>query len=222
MPNVGKSSLLNALAKRDVAIVSDIAGTTRDVIEVRINLQGYLVTLYDTAGLRDAFDAIEIEGVKRTKKKIEDADIIVAVIELGNESSSQILEEGAFNDKEVIVVGNKSDLTSPKKGSAKKDKGAIIAVSAKFGDGIDNLIDILALKVSEKYSVSSAPIITNARYRHHLNQCINYLQKSLKPKNMELIAFDINNAASTIGSITGRVEIEEILDKIFSSFCIGK
>lgn len=222
-PNVGKSSLLNALAKREVAIVSEIAGTTRDVIEVRLNLNGYLVTLYDTAGLRETDDVIETQGIKRTQKQIESSDIIMAIVAYGNNNSHEVLKSSRLTKKDVIVVANKMDLQAAANDSAiPANYREVVSVSAKLNDGIDRLIEAMTAKISHKYAISAQPMITNARYRYYLQETLSYLNIAKRSNALEIIANDVNNASNSIGAITGKIEVDEILDKIFNSFCIGK
>jgi tRNA modification GTPase len=210
-PNAGKSSLVNALARRDVAIVAETAGTTRDVIEVRMDLGGYPVILADTAGLRETAEAIEAEGVRRARARAESADLVL------------LLLDGSAADpppdtRADLIVWNKSDLPWP----ARRDG---IALSLKTGDGMDALIAALIAKVRERLeSPSEAPVLTRKRYRHALEQATRSLQSAITAPNdhPELMAEDLRLALRALGRITGRVDIEELLDVVFKDFCIGK
>lgn len=214
-PNVGKSSLLNALAKRDVAIVSDIAGTTRDVIEVKMDLNGFPIILYDTAGLRDASDVIESEGIKRAINTSRASDISLYVVDSTAPESQQIVPQA--HEKPYLVLKNKSDL----------QKGEILLanemlLSVKTGEGLDELIKKLANMIEEIYTPSHEPMITSERYRQHLSKSFDLLKCFNLQTTLEISAEYVRLATKEIGQITGKVEVEEVLDEIFSSFCIGK
>lgn len=219
-PNVGKSSLMNALAKRDVAIVSDIAGTTRDVLEVPMDLGGYAATLIDTAGLRETDDVIEIEGVRRARAAADAADIRVHLLDAMDMDASSIRPEDA------LVVINKIDKI------ANRSDGAGIAdalpLSAKTGDGLDGFVQALTdrIKVLATTRVSDSPPLTRARHRAALQDCVLALDRARdgagNGQDMEMIAEDMRVAAQALGRITGRIDVEDLLDKIFKDFCIGK
>ena len=214
-PNVGKSTLLNLLSKRDIAIVSNIAGTTRDVLQVKIDLKGYPVVLYDTAGIRETDDVIEREGVRRAKKVLDNADIQIAMLDASNVKELDLKE--LDNDRQITVL-NKSDL------SFDLDKYPnAVHMSALTGEGVEDFLDVLLELISVKYTPSNEPMITKIRYRKALESCVENLNYfSLEGKPLELAAEDVRLAANSIGSILGKVDVEEILDLIFSSFCIGK
>ena len=216
-PNVGKSSLLNAIANREVAIVSEYEGTTRDIIEVRLNLAGYLVTLYDTAGIRVATDVIEQEGIRRTKHKAKDCDIILYVADASRQETFNIAEYGVDKSDSVIFCINKYDLAQ-----AKIPIKNYITTSIKQKESISHLIQMLTAIIKEKYSYNSVPIITNLRYKYHLEEALEELSQAFDEKVLDLTAFHFRRAAHAIGMITGAIDVEEILDTIFSSFCIGK
>jgi len=212
-PNVGKSSLINALSKRDVAIVSDIAGTTRDMIEVHLNLGGYPVTLVDTAGLRDGGDVIEQEGVRRAKLRASGADLSLRLYSADN------LPEVPPENRE-LVVASKSDLVQTATGDG------FLAISTKTGDGVEELLAQIESRVVKGMEVQEAPGITRIRHRQALEQALEELQRGLtgaaNNKEPELIAEDLRLASRALGRITGRVDVEDLLDVIFSDFCIGK
>lgn len=216
-PNVGKSSLLNAIANREVAIVSEFAGTTRDIIEVRLNLEGYLVTLYDTAGIRETTDSIELEGIKRTHNKAKASDIILYVADACRKETFNTSDYGIESNEQTILCANKCDLVQENTISS-----PYIATSIKEKDSINLLIKALTEMIKHKYNYNSVPIITNLRYKYHLEEAIEELKISFDQKMLDLVAFHLRRAANSIGSITGAIEVEEILDTIFSSFCIGK
>lgn len=220
VPNVGKSSLLNALAKRDVAIVSDIAGTTRDVIEVPLDLGGYATVLIDTAGIRDSTDQVEQEGVRRARAQAAMADLQIHLIDASGDLADLALDPGA------LLVLNKADLLGDANASNLPDHGMLISVTtgAGLGDLIAEMTKRIAAKASAHTSVS-APL-TRARHRHALEDCRGALERALEGAggglDEEMMAEDIRLAAHALGRITGRVDVEELLDRIFRDFCIGK
>lgn len=213
-PNSGKSSLLNALAQRDVAIVSEIAGTTRDVIEVRLDLGGYPVIVSDTAGLRESSDPVEQEGVRRAIAKAEAADIALLLVDASDPAPTAGLPP---NVGEILdlVVWNKMDIGEARLGG--------IPISAKTGAGLPELlskISELAGKLLNGQS-NDAPL-TRARHRAHLEETLAALERSQKVPERELFGEDLRLALRSLGRITGRVDVEDILDVIFCEFCIGK
>jgi tRNA modification GTPase len=212
LPNSGKSSLLNALAQRDVAIVSETAGTTRDVIEVRLDLGGYPVIVADTAGIRETGDAIESEGVRRALARAESADIKLV---LADASAEKPLEGLPKDIRPDIVVWNKIDIGRPHVGG--------IPISAKTGEGIPALLSTisrLCAKLLESRT-NEAPL-TRARHRAHLEEALAALSRSETVSDRELFGEDFRLALRSLGRITGRVDIEDILDVVFREFCIGK
>lgn len=214
-PNAGKSSLVNALARRDVAIVAATPGTTRDIVEVRLDLAGYPVIVADTAGLRETAEAVEAEGVRRALERAASADIVLLVLDgSARHPFAGIAAETV--EAAHLVVWSKSDLTwpEPRKG---------IAVSAQSGGGIDALLAALAALVKEKLEAprKSAPL-TRARHRHALGEAATALARALTSDEPELMAEDLRLALRALGRLTGRVDIEELLDVIFRDFCIGK
>ena len=220
-PNAGKSSLLNAIAKRDVVIVSDIAGTTRDAIDVHLDLNGYPVIITDTAGIRETEEAIERQGVEIAYRKIEDADLLLCLHD-ASQDTVQVFEkiEKTFKNK-MIYIANKSDNLTKEQCSEIKKQG-ITLISVKQQQGIDIVLNKISAVINDKFTSNSNLLITRARYREALNEALRSLDLFNLNKEIELSAEDIRLAAREIGKITGRIEIDEILDKIFGSFCIGK
>ncbi|MFV3127330.1 tRNA uridine-5-carboxymethylaminomethyl(34) synthesis GTPase MnmE [Niveispirillum sp. KHB5.9] len=215
-PNAGKSSLLNAIARRDVAIVSNQAGTTRDVIEVQLDLGGYPVLLADTAGLRDAADQVESEGIRRALDRAAKADLKLLVFDGGELPDPATL---ALVDEDALLVMNKADLA----GAAAPLVGRpILPISARTGDGVPALLMALEQAVAARYAPSGAPALTRARHRSALEECREDLQRALQAPLPELAAEDVRLAVRALGRITGRVDVEDLLDVIFRDFCIGK
>jgi tRNA modification GTPase len=220
-PNVGKSSLMNALARRDVAIVSEMAGTTRDVIEVQMNLNGFAVTISDTAGIRDASDQVEAEGVRRAESRAQDAALKLVVVDVcGAEVPERVR---ALIDADTIVVHNKIDLlaVAPEDGFSAGGQ-ADFAVSVRTGDGIGDLVTYLGAEVKQRLSSHEGAVPTRQRHREALRETIASLERAAVGEFPELVAEDIRLAARALGRITGRIDIDEILDTVFRDFCIGK
>jgi tRNA modification GTPase len=220
-PNAGKSSLLNALAKRDAAIVSAIAGTTRDVLECHLDLGGYPVVVADTAGLREAGDPIEAEGVRRAKARGEAADLKLVVVEAGGslEGVAQLV------DRNTIVVVNKIDLKPGNLAFRGVDAGVppIYPVSVKTGAGMPALVEALKAEVRQRLESAAAhPALTRARHRAALEECRAAIARARAGTAPELVAEDVRLAARALGRITGRVDVEDVLDVVFREFCIGK
>lgn len=220
-PNAGKSSLLNALAQRDVAIVSDMAGTTRDVIDVHLDLGGYPVILSDTAGLRpeqlgeDAQDLVEGEGIRRALALAENADIKLLLFD----GSQEKPDEGtlALLDDQAFIVVNKAD---EKHSEFKLDKA--LDISVRCGDGIDYLIETLTQRIEMLIGLKETPALTRERHRVALGETQDALARSLSGALPELVAEDLRLAIRGLGRITGRVDVEDLLDVVFNDFCIGK
>ncbi|MEO8558255.1 MAG: GTPase, partial [Rhodospirillales bacterium] len=215
-PNTGKSSLLNLLAQRDAAIVSEIAGTTRDVVEVSLDLGGWPVTLADTAGLRDSDDAIEREGVRRARLRADHADLRLGVLDAGNPQSMAALY-GVVGSEDLLLL-NKRDLVGATPDWAPPTAQA---VSIKTGQGVDALLGELETRVAVMLQ-SAAPTPTRARHRAAVRDCVDALRRALQQDETELLGEDLRLAARSLGRITGRVEVEDILDAVFGEFCIGK
>jgi tRNA modification GTPase len=214
-PNAGKSSLVNALAGRDVAIVSETAGTTRDVIEVRLNLGGYAVVLADTAGLRAAADHIEAEGVRRALQRAETADLVVLVKD-GSAPDSTLEYNDKLDSKTVLTIWNKADLPWPVPQHG-------LTLSLQTGDGLQAVVDAITAAAREKLEAGGeAPLLTRARHREALEEAAAALARAETQEAPELFAEDLRLAVRAIGRITGRVDVEDLLDVIFRDFCIGK
>ena len=220
--NAGKSSLLNFLSNRDVAIVSEIAGTTRDVIEVHLNLDGYPVTISDTAGIRDSKDEIEKKGIKLALKKAEKSDLNIILIEPKSIDFKGFLND-LVNEKGIIVV-NKSDL-GIEKIDQKIKKYNPIYLSIKEEKNLDVLIKAIKVKLKNKFIRSDNILITRERHRQNLEQCLFHLNNFEEKNSLEdfdKAAEDLRLATRHLGTIVGKVDVEEILGSIFSDFCIGK
>lgn len=219
-PNAGKSSLLNTLSGRDVAIVSEEAGTTRDMIEVHLNLDGYPLTIIDTAGLRQTDQSVEAEGIRRAKDKAKYADLKIAVFDFV--TSSQPDEETTnLIDKNTIVVCNKADLAQnfvPEKICGIPP----ITLSTSTNCGVDNLIRTLKTRVESLVTAADTPIITRARHRQELAYVSGRLSSFLDGAPLELMTEDLRSATQAIARITGKIDVDDVLDIIFGSFCIGK
>ncbi len=218
--NAGKSSLLNLLSKREVAIVSDEAGTTRDVIETYLNLDGYPVILADTAGIRDAKNEIEKKGISLALGKSKEADLNIVVID--NSSKKVNKEIQSIISKDTIILLNKSDVSD--KQNHKFDVDTVLA-SVKSNKNIDKLIDLIKAKLSKKFTSNNSALITRERHRVKLNECLKEIDKFLNKdptKDLELAAEDLRMATRHLGNIVGKVDVEEILGSIFKDFCIGK
>ena len=218
--NVGKSSLLNLLSKRDAAIVSDEAGTTRDVIETYLNLDGYPVILADTAGIREAKNDVEKKGISLALSKFKEADLNIVVVDNSNKKISNEIK--SMINEDTIVLLNKSDVQA--KENHKFDVDAVLA-SVKDNKNIDKLINLIKQKLNKKFSSNNSALITRERHRVKLNECLKEVDKFLKKdqnKDLELAAEDLRMATRHLGSIVGKVDVEEILGSIFKDFCIGK
>jgi tRNA modification GTPase len=223
-PNAGKSTLLNRLAQREAAITSAIAGTTRDVIEVHLDLGGYAVTVADTAGLRPAADSIEAEGVRRAEARAAGADLKLVILD-----AARAEEAGgpvrAVIDRDTIVIANKIDLLACDSAADWADRlggGDASRISAASGLGLDALLQRLIREIATRWDASAAPTLTRARHRAALEECVAALGRYETAALPELAAEDLRLAARALGRITGRVDVEDLLDVIFREFCIGK
>lgn len=217
-PNVGKSSILNRLSQREAAIVSSIAGTTRDVIEVRMDIAGYPVTLADTAGLRATADEIEAEGVRRALARAEHADLKLLVFDGGvwpriDPETAKLIDDGA------ICVLNKADLLREPEPVAIEGR-AVLKLSCKTGLGLEALVGHIA--AAAKGAMGGAEVLTRARHRAAVEDAKAALDRAGAAGQLELKAEDLRLAVRAIGRIAGRVDVEEVLDLIFKEFCIGK
>ena len=227
-PNAGKSTLFNRLARRDAAIVSPYAGTTRDVIEVHLDLDGYPVTLLDTAGIRESNEPIEQEGMRRARERAASADLVLWVVD-GAEGEGHVPERALGEDSETWLIQNKIDLTgkSPFSGKGlKSEYGFTYLLSAALGQGIEALEIGLTGYVRSFFAGAESGIVTRARHRRALEDTVAALDRALAEGHgagrEELIAEELRTAATVLGRLTGRVDVEDILDVIFRDFCIGK
>jgi tRNA modification GTPase len=207
-PNVGKSTLINALCQREVAIVSPVAGTTRDVLEARLELAGIPVTLLDTAGLRDTDDPIEAEGVRRARARVASADLVIAL-------SSSAAGFEADSSSRVLPVMTKSDLH----GVARADG---LAVSARTGAGMDQLVAALERIARELAGTRGSPALSRARHRMAIEEAMACLDAAMAAELAELCGEELRVAVHALGRVTGSVGVEDVLDSVFSQFCIGK
>lgn len=215
-PNAGKSTLLNALSGRDVAIVTDIAGTTRDVLTVDMNIDGYLVKMFDTAGLRDTKDVVEQEGVRRAVAAAANADLVLVLHD--NDSVSKQLTH-AFNDVPALNVRTKLDLVSSN-GGGEFD----LFISAKKDVGLGELRSRIKMEIEKRTGSTHTLAPARARHKKRLEETLNYVTDALKSEAQDLAIRSeyLRLAATSLGRITGRVDVEDLLGVIFSEFCIGK
>ena len=241
-PNVGKSTLMNLLARQEVAIVSNIAGTTRDIIQVNMKINGIGITLYDTAGIHEKTrDSIEQEGIRRAKEKLKASDIKIYVVDILNVDiedenflqnlQSQIMKN--LNDSDMsscIVLLNKCDAYREEDQNIMQEIAnnnqalTTIPFSASTGYNLDQLLERIQDIISERYSIRDDMIITTQhRQKQKLLECLSHLKSfDLIGKPMEIAAQDIRLASSAMESIVGEITLDDVLDKIFSTFCIGK
>ncbi|MGE3149855.1 MAG: tRNA modification GTPase, partial [Pseudorhodoplanes sp.] len=223
-PNAGKSTLLNRIARRDAAIVSPHAGTTRDVIEVHLDLDGYPVTLLDTAGIRETDDPVEQEGVTRAKARAADADLVLWVVDAADPAQAAVMgslpaSEGAT----AWLLRNKIDrAAATDAASASPDFARTFSISASTGAGMDPLLAALARHVENYFSASEPALVTRARQRLALEDALAALRRVTPTQGEELIAEELRLAARALGRLVGAIDVEDILDVIFRDFCIGK
>ncbi|KAI7889445.1 tRNA modification GTPase TrmE [Mucor mucedo] len=232
-PNAGKSTLLNRLAKREAAIVSDIPGTTRDVVEVKLNLGGYPVVVCDTAGLRESTDLIELEGIKRAKSRILSSDIKICLLSLDGDATIDPIVKDII-DKDTYVILNKEDAAKNTKDIAnmvtriEKETSAkkVWTMSCTTGQGVDKFLTQMINILKNKFdsSIGNPVLITQARHREHLEECVASLNTFLNMPDEDIVlsAEELRQAANALGRITGRVDVEDVLDVLFGQFCIGK
>lgn len=213
-PNAGKSSLMNVLARREVAIVTDIAGTTRDVLHVDLNIEGYAVRLYDTAGLRETEEIIEREGIKRALRTAAEADVILSLAEIGTEAQTDF---PGFSGR-IFRVGTKADIHST--GGESYD----LCISSASGAGLAELHQLLVEDLQERSSALSLALPSRLRHRTLLTESLEALSRAVNAMaaGLDIRAEYLRQAAHSLGRITGRVDVEDLLDVIFSEFCIGK
>ncbi len=212
-PNAGKSSLLNRLAGREAAIVSQHAGTTRDVIEVQMDIAGYPVVLMDTAGLRHSENEVEEEGINRARARAGQADIKLALFD-GSKLPDMDAQTKELLDENTIVIITKSDLG--------EQDCKYLSISAKTGEGIDKLLTVIEEKVKDSFGQGASSLITRARHRGLLQEAELLLSAAMEDKELELSCEELRRAALAIGKITGKIQVDDVLDVIFREFCIGK
>ena len=213
-PNAGKSSLINMLSRRETAIVSAAPGTTRDVIEVHLDLDGHAVLVADTAGLRESSDSIESEGIRRARSRAEAADLKIAVFDGATYPALDAATKALVDDNTIAVV-NKSDLL-------KSQPREMLAMSLQSGAGVDQFLRRLHAAVNALADTGAAMPLTRVRHRKALEECLAALQRGRAASDSELAAEDLRLAARALGRLTGRIDVEEILDAVFRDFCIGK
>ena len=229
-PNAGKSTLLNRLARREAAIVSPIPGTTRDIIEVHLDLGGYPLTLLDTAGIRESGDPVEQEGVSRARARAAAADLVLWVTDASGAGAAAEEVGQRPTGAEVWLLRNKIDVATEgipriESSSAKEGINRSFAISAQSGAGVDSLVEALSDFTRTYFGATESAIVTRARHRQAFETTIAALDRALGHRasgEEELIAEDMRSAATTLGRLTGRVDVEDILDVIFRDFCIGK
>lgn len=215
-PNVGKSSLMNALARRDVAIVTPIAGTTRDIVRCELNIDGYKIELFDTAGLRHTEDAVEREGIRRAQSMIAEADLVLQLHDLADPD-----HEIVDLNRNVVHVGTKVDLSDPSKAGL---RACALSVSSVTGEGLEELRSLIVGAVRSRTDVSSLAIPSRLRHAERLRSASLHLRSALASDNkpLELRAEDLRLASVELARTTGRIDTETLLGKIFSEFCVGK
>ena len=220
--NAGKSSLMNHLSNRDVAIVSEIAGTTRDVIETHLNIDGYPIIISDTAGIRDSKDELEKKGIKLSLSRAEEADLKLVVVDAKSTDFTDVLKD--LLDENAILIVNKSDLLE-KDIDPEIKKTNHVLISIKENKNIEELILKIKNNLKNKFISSDDILITRERHRQHLQQCLDHLQNFNQKKEIEdfdKAAEDLRLATRHLGMIVGKVDVEEILGSVFNDFCIGK
>lgn len=217
-PNVGKSTLFNYLAKRDIAIISELPGTTRDVLEAHIDIGGYPIILSDTAGIRESLDPIESEGISRAKKRSSEADLIIQLFSF--EQRHDFHCNNTSNDT-IYVLSKADDIVNDQ--NLQIDNVSFLPVSILKGIGTNKLISLIEIKVKEKFEYDEeTPVITRQRHRNYIHKMLEHLQFFNINKPIELMSEDLRLAALEIGKITGIIYAEEILDNVFNTFCVGK
>lgn len=219
-PNVGKSTLINLLTNRDLAIVSDIAGTTRDSLEAHFEIAGFPITLIDTAGIRETEDFIEKEGVRRTLEKIKNADFKILILDATDEN----IDESNVDESTIVII-NKCDLNDANFNINNKNY-RVIRSSLKNGEGVEEIKKTIT-ELSEKFfNKGEAGIVTRSRHRHLLKEAVSGLKEFISSREnnspIEMAAENLRVSANSMGRITGKIGVEDVLDKIFQEFCIGK
>jgi tRNA modification GTPase len=232
-PNAGKSTLFNRLARREAAIVSPYAGTTRDIIEVHLELDGYPVTLLDTAGIRDSAEPVEQEGMRRARARAAAADLVLWVTDVSADERKSNGVPPRAEDASLWLIRNKIDLVLGRAMAAVDEKPKnsecefIFSISATEGEGLDAVAAALSRFAGESFGGGEASLVTRARHRHALEETVAAIDCALaeataKVPREELIAEELRRAATSLGRLTGRVDVEDVLDAIFRDFCIGK
>ncbi|WP_375604142.1 tRNA uridine-5-carboxymethylaminomethyl(34) synthesis GTPase MnmE [Wolbachia endosymbiont of Anurida maritima] len=217
-PNVGKSTLFNFLAKRDIAIVSEYAGTTRDILEAHIDIGGYPIILSDTAGIRESSDPIESEGISRAKKRSFEADLR---IELFPFEQRYNINCNVVNSDTIYVLSKADDVINNH--NIKINGIDLLPISILKGIGTNKLISLIKEKAEEKFGHDrDTPVITRQRHRNHMQKALEHLQRFNIDNPIELISEDLRLAAFELGAVIGIINVEEILDSVFSNFCVGK
>jgi tRNA modification GTPase len=221
-PNVGKSTLINWLARREVAIVSPHAGTTRDIIEVQLDLDGYPVTVIDTAGIRNTDDPVEQEGVRRARQRAAEADLVLWMTDSAHDNVASEIDAAAATV--AWVVRNKIDLELAGQGSRGGSENRTFRISASRGDGVSDLVAALTIFARDYFGPEEGALIGRERQRKLLRETAEALGRSLAVVGAgeELVAEELRAAALSLGRLLGRVDVEDILDVIFREFCIGK
>lgn len=224
-PNAGKSSLMNRLAGRDVAIVSPIAGTTRDRIEVQLNVGGYLVRLIDTAGLHEQpSDSVEAEGIKRAREAAAKSEISLVVLDIVSDLEQFVLPDDLLHANGLVLFNKIDSIEAPTDALPSHFMGMpVLGISAHSAEGIDTLLTTLQGMISRLIDQQPSPLITRARHRHALREALEQLESlQLDAAPLECSAEELRLAARGIGKITGHIDVDEVLGVIFSTFCIGK
>jgi tRNA modification GTPase len=229
-PNAGKSTLLNRLVRREAAIVSPFPGTTRDIVEVHLNLDGYPVTLLDTAGIRESDDPVEQEGVRRAGARMATADLVLWVIDASAAGGAMEKSDKNIVKSDTWLMRNKIDLAvenlcTSSESRSTGSSGAIFSISATTGAGVDAFLAALSVYARDYFAATEPPIVTRVRHRRALEETVSALEGAVAQGvsgSEELIAEELRSAATTLGRLTGRVDVEDILDVIFRDFCIGK
>ena len=221
--NAGKSSLLNYLSKREVAIVSEIEGTTRDTIEVGLNLDGYPVLISDTAGIRETNDPIEKKGVQIATDKAQNADLKIILLDAKNPHFKGFFDR--LYDENSLIVINKSDLISDEFDEKSIDSLEHILISVKEETNLNTFVELIKKKLKQKFAISENILISRERHRYNLEKCISHLKIFLEKNSIndfDKAAEDLRLATRYLGRVVGDVDVEEVLGKIFNDFCIGK
>jgi len=217
-PNVGKSTLFNFLAKRDIAIVSEYAGTTRDILEAHIDIGGYPIILSDTAGIRESSDPVESEGISRARKRSCEADLRIELFPFKQRHNINC----SVTNSDAIYVLSKADDVSDNH-NIRINNIDFLPISILKGIGTERLISVIKEKVEEKFGCDKdAPLITRQRHRNCMQRAIEHLRRFNIDNPIELISEDLRFAAIELGAVTGVISVEEVLDDIFNNFCVGK